>query len=270
MKQLILIVTSITLLGCQKNKESIINDFFDSLNRKDTNTVNHLLNDKLQAKVDDEIINKDDFVNYLIKGYSINKKYNILNIEDKDSILIVKIEIQSPLDTILKIKTLPINNFSLKIQNGKIINIESVKEKQSNKTHNDEYWKIYSAVLFYLDDNHFLDSVMTDTPNKREVINNIITNHAHKFFQENGEIQTKYLKTSSLRGVYKCNNCIYKIIEFKGTSTCLVLGFYATSYVVDENYIRIRTDKGDLLLKIIDENTLEGEGWAEGYYKKVK
>ena len=48
------------------------------------------------------------------------------------------------------------------------------------------------------------------------------------------------------------------------------MGFYATGYTNDGDYVRITTDKGDLLFKIIDDETLCGEGWAKGTYKKVK
>lgn len=78
------------------------------------------------------------------------------------------------------------------------------------------------------------------------------------------------MKTSFLRGSYYCKTGFYRLLDFKGLSTVVLSGLYASSYVVDENYIRIKTDKTDLLFKIKDSNTLEGEGFAEGVYKKIK
>lgn len=72
-----------------------------------------------------------------------------------------------------------------------------------------------------------------------------------------------------LSGKYSCvNNCIYQSFEFKGESSVLVDGIFAASFVTDKNYVRIKTDKSDLLLKIQDENTLIGEGFATGTYIK--
>ncbi len=41
-----------------------------------------------------------------------------------------------------------------------------------------------------------------------------------------------------------------------------------TSYTRDGDLLRIRTDKSDLLLTIQDANTLMGEGFAKGTYRK--
>jgi len=43
---------------------------------------------------------------------------------------------------------------------------------------------------------------------------------------------------------------------------------FTTSYVRDGEYIRVTTDKSDLLIKIVDTNTLIGEGFAKGTYRK--
>jgi len=44
---------------------------------------------------------------------------------------------------------------------------------------------------------------------------------------------------------------------------------FATSYEKDGNIIRIKTDKSDLMLTIQDNETLIGEGFAKGIYKKL-
>jgi hypothetical protein len=68
--------------------------------------------------------------------------------------------------------------------------------------------------------------------------------------------------------------CIYNKLEFKGESTVIVYSNlmmsegFTTSYVRDGEYIRVTTDKSDLLIKIADENTLIGEGFAKGIYRK--
>lgn len=48
-----------------------------------------------------------------------------------------------------------------------------------------------------------------------------------------------------------------------------IFGFsLASSYELDENIIRIRTDKSDLLFEIKDSQTLIGEGFARGTFRK--
>jgi uncharacterized protein with PIN domain len=66
---------------------------------------------------------------------------------------------------------------------------------------------------------------------------------------------------------------LYRSFNFKGLSSVVVtdgiMGFpYATSYERDGEIIRIKTDKGDLLLTIKDSNTISGEGYAVGTYIK--
>ena len=67
----------------------------------------------------------------------------------------------------------------------------------------------------------------------------------------------------------------YNSIEIKGESSCIIvdgfLGFpFATSFERDGNILRVRTDKSDLMFTIQDSETLIGEGFAEGIYKKKK
>ena len=45
---------------------------------------------------------------------------------------------------------------------------------------------------------------------------------------------------------------------------------YATSYELDENLVKIRTDQSDLLFEIQDCQTLIGEGFAKGIFVKEK
>ena len=75
-----------------------------------------------------------------------------------------------------------------------------------------------------------------------------------------------------LEGEYKIQgNGIYSSIDFKGKTTVVIKGMgmaFPSTYVQDGNLIRVKTDKTDLLFTIKDGNTLVGEGFAEGLYKK--
>ena len=85
---------------------------------------------------------------------------------------------------------------------------------------------------------------------------------------QQNEMSGEYINTS--------NNGLYKSIDFKGKTTVVVkIGLFdkvqpeiASSYVVDGNLVRIHSENGDLLFKVIDKNNLVGEGFAEGKYTK--
>lgn len=98
---------------------------------------------------------------------------------------------------------------------------------------------------------------------------------------------------NSIRGVYVCDNsnkkpdtttrsmdytevfidltCTVTTFDFKGKSTVEMIlpnGKVVSSYVIDEDYIRIKGTGSDILLKRQDKNTLIGEGVFQGVYQK--
>ena len=65
----------------------------------------------------------------------------------------------------------------------------------------------------------------------------------------------------------------FRFADYRRTVTVYdaFFGFpFTSSYDLDENYIRIRTNTSDLLLEIKDSKTLVGDGWARGIYTKVE
>lgn len=85
---------------------------------------------------------------------------------------------------------------------------------------------------------------------------------------------TTLIMKPSIKGLYvNTKGGIYRSFDFKGESTVSVKdGFigldFAVGYIIDGNIIRITSNSGDLLLNIKDENTLIGEGFSTGIYKK--
>lgn len=81
---------------------------------------------------------------------------------------------------------------------------------------------------------------------------------------------------TTLSGTYtSTDNPFYQSLTFKGKTTVVIkdaiFGMeYPTSYERDENYIRIETDKSDLLLELTDPDTLVGEGFAKGTFIKTE
>ena len=68
---------------------------------------------------------------------------------------------------------------------------------------------------------------------------------------------------------------LYKSLTFKGKKTVVirdaVFGMdFPSEYDKDEEFLRVKTDKSNLLFEIISEDTIKGEGFAEGLYIKKK
>jgi len=66
---------------------------------------------------------------------------------------------------------------------------------------------------------------------------------------------------------------LYKSLTFKGKRTVVIhdaiFGMdFPSEYDKDEEFLRVKTDKSDLLFEIISEDTIKGEGFAEGLYIK--
>lgn len=69
------------------------------------------------------------------------------------------------------------------------------------------------------------------------------------------------------------DNPFYKSLTFKGKKTLVIhdaiFGMdFPSEYEKDEEFLRVKTDKSDLLFEIISEDTIKGEGFAEGLYIK--
>ena len=100
-------------------------------------------------------------------------------------------------------------------------------------------------------------------------------------------------KTNGISGVYVCDKstknadttilqeghaerimdqtCIFTQFEFVGSNTVKIgteSGEVVSSYVVDKDYVRIKGSGSDILLKVQDGNTLNGEGVVQGIYYK--
>lgn len=80
-------------------------------------------------------------------------------------------------------------------------------------------------------------------------------------------------KSDNLEGKYILieGKSFYDSFSFKGKSTVIIesIGMeFVTSYVKDEEYLRIEVEPSQLLLKIQSKDTIIGEGFASGIYIK--
>ncbi len=98
-----------------------------------------------------------------------------------------------------------------------------------------------------------------------EPVSGVSKNKMQKKIETEVENMKDILEISGERG-------IYSTLIFKGKNTVVIKSFqleFATSYEMDGDYIKIKTESTDLLFKVKDNNTLIGEGFASGVYKKV-
>jgi hypothetical protein len=155
-----------------------------------------------------------------------------------------------------------VNNYNRKLLlNSNIQNNSGRENEESNSNYYQQYYTSKSDTSNYVIALIIIILLLTWGINKKEVI--------YSFFQNQNAKLSAPLQ-NKLFGKYSCNSeCIYSSFEFKGKSTVVISNIFAYTYVIDENYIRIKTDKSDLLLKITDQNTLTGEGFATGIYVKI-
>lgn len=266
MKYLNILFIAIIISGCTKSKQEVVDSYFESLSNRDTFALVNCLSPNFKIEYPDTILDLSQFINYQKDDFFHEKRFDIVNSSDEDSVVKVKFNFITPLDSALGVKSKIEVDAKFYISENKIDEIIYRPNPDTQKENNDEFVKYFYALKCYLYDNQIFDSTINDDKSKLKKF--YITN-SKKFNNLDEKVRNDYYKTSFLRGVYRCENCIYRKIEFLGKSTCMILGFFGTSYVVDDNFIRIKTDKGDLILRIIDKNTLEGEGWASGLYKKM-
>ena len=67
-------------------------------------------------------------------------------------------------------------------------------------------------------------------------------------------------------------DCIYSKFNFKDNNKVVVVVSdgveFSATYEMENEKVRIKTEKIDIVLQMQDKNTLSGEGYAKGLYKK--
>ena len=119
---------------------------------------------------------------------------------------------------------------------------------------------LYSLLLF------FICACSYNTDNKEEQSGSLMGDVEAIFEKSPKDIQ--------LEGTFVAkDNTFYKSLTFKGKRTVVIrdaiFGMdFPSEYDRDEEFLRVKTDKSDLLFEIISEDTIKGEGFAEGLYVK--
>ena len=124
----------------------------------------------------------------------------------------------------------------------------------------------YIPFAFYIKDQYGIDD-------EREIATNI-KKYLSEYIGLPISDRKQYKTYAHLQGIFVSKDCaFYRKLIFRGKRTVTIVdaifGFsFASSYEVDEDIVRIRTDKSDLLFEINDSQTLIGEGFAKGTFRK--
>lgn len=193
------------------------------------------------------------------------KKSTILKIQDFDSIVKTEEKLSTITDSLLEVKPNIVVKKTYRFSDEKLksITIDTILNcEEYLKSYNEKTIPFY----FYIQDKYY------DKDNKEISAN--IKQYLTEFTTLPVSEQKTIKKYANLQGVYVSDNYFYTELTFRGKKTVSIRGLltlgipFATSYELDENYVKIRTEKCDLLLEIKDDKTLIGEGFAEGTYKK--
>jgi hypothetical protein len=277
MKKLSLVLfLAITLTNCTVDKTKIVEDVIENINSKNyKESSKYLAEDFKYIKFNsDSIYDKTYFMEVFnkpsIKGN--NFIYNIVDIEETDSTVSTKEEQYRPWDTILQVGTYTEVRKTYYFTGEKInkIIIDSILNEEK---YVEEFNELISPVNEFIEEKYGNEIEELKGKVRLDYLYENVLSYFIEYSKLSDEEKNEYKISSYLKGTFTCKGGIYAKLVFKGKSTVVIYdGFigipFPTSYVIDENYIRIRTDKSDLLLKIKDSKTLEGEGWAKGTYIK--
>ncbi len=262
----IVIATTILMTACQKNKQDIVKDFLSSTNSFDKAKIEQLLADNF-VYVQSNGIKQDKaaFLNRIdsLKNYGNNS--NIISAQVFDSVIKTEERATTMIDSLLDVTPKIVQHKTYNVKDGKIVSVQ-LDTTLNWGEYNKSFREKIIPFLFWVEDTHGLKG-------EQEIFKDL-KKHLTEYSQVSVFDKKKYRTYANLQGSYVSkNNSFYRKLIFKGKTTVVIVDAifgmsFPSSYVLDEKYIRIRTDKSDLFLEIKDNNTLVGEGWAAGTFKR--
>lgn len=267
MKNFIPFLVCVFLLSsCQQSKEDAVNDLLKAENSFDKEKVSQLLSDSFIYYGTVDTLNKDEYLSWLDSTLRpLECKTSILNIQDLDSIVKTEEQVRSCIDVSLDVTPPYVRKMTYRFFNDKLISITV------DSTNYEEYVKSYNEkcnpFVFYIKDKYGKEDWNEIAPNLKKYLSEYTVLSVSE--------KKQYETYAYLQGTYVSKDCVfYKKLIFRGKRTVTIIdaifGFpFSTSYELDEDIVRIRTDKSDLLFDIKDSQTLIGEGFANGTFIKV-
>ena len=263
-----LFVCAILFSASHQSKTELVNDFLDAKNCFDVAKVEPFLADSFKFYMNDTLFNKSEYLTDITgekKSYKF--KSAIIEIQELDSIVKTKERISNILDSLLDISPKVIQYVTYSFSDDKIksIKVDSIPNYEEDSEASEE--KIQPFLFYVYDQYGILDA--------KEIFSADFEKYLIEYASLSVSDRKKYTIYWHLQGTYVSKKALYSKLIFRGRRTVTVydafFGFpFTSSYDLDENYIRIRTNTSDLLLEIKDSKTLVGDGWARGIYTKVE
>lgn len=267
MKRVVLFFVCATLLSsCHQNKLDIMKDYIDAINSYDSEKLNNILTDNFMYYGGKDALNKTDYIAIMDYEENIGQKAIVLKMQDSDSIVKTEEKTITFVDSLLEVKPNPIRKRTYVFSDNKIKSIirdTALYFDEYAKAHNEKIAPLYLYVL-----NQY--NIQSD----EKAFNENIKKYVSEYVSLPASERKKYSSYAYLQGTYESDDCVfYKKLIFKGKRTVTIIDGlfglpFATSYEIDENLIKIKTDKSDLLFEMKDGQTLIGEGFAKGTFKK--
>ena len=266
MKKFISILVSVALFSsCHQSREDIVKNLIKAENSYKIEKVSQYLDDNFNYYHSGDTVNKEKYLSWLETDFqAVGRKISILELQDLDSI--IKTEEQSCSIIDLSLDVTPyILNVTYRFTDDNLvasITIDTTNDEKYTKSYN-EKWMPFGI---YLQDHY---GMMTES----EFIADM-----KKYLSEYNSLptsqRTRYEKYAHLQGTYESKDCaLYKKLIFTGKSTVTIIALFgipfSTNYDLDGNIVRISTDRGYLLFEIKDNQTLIGQGFANGEFIKI-
>ena len=263
---IILFLGVVLLLSCQKTKRGTVNNFIDAINSNDVESVGKYIS-KDFVYIDDDTLNITA-VYSMLDSFKVHEiETIILKIEETDSLVKTEEQTRSILDTLLGVKPLVTKEKTYKFVEDRLCSV-TVDTTLNYVEHKEALNEKKNAFSFFLKDKYEIED-------EADIANELVK-YLKEYVDLSPSDKKRYSTYGNLQGTFVSRDCpFYRKLIFRGRKTVTIVDAFfgmsfTSSYEVDENYIRISTDKSDLLFEIKDSQTLVGEGFSKGTFKKVK
>lgn len=266
MKKFFVLFLGVVLLSsCQKTKRGTVNSFIDAINSYDAKNVDKFISNDF-VYIDDDTLSNTDFYSMLDSFRAHKIETIILKIEEADSIIKTEEQTRSIYDSLLGVKPIVTKEKTYRFTEDRLSSV-TVDTTLNYAEHNEALNEKKNAFSFFLKDKYEIEEA--------DVADELVK-YLKEYVDLSPSDKRRYTTYGNLQGTFVSRDCpFYRKLIFRGRKTVTIVDAFfgmsfTSSYELDENYVRISTDKSDLLFEIKDSQTLVGEGFSKGTFKKTK
>lgn len=258
------LVCMIILSSCHQTKSDIVSNFVDATNSYNKEKVEKYLSANF-IYIGNDTLDKSEYLSKMDSLKTVEHQSLIIKIQESDSLVKTEEKIISIIDSILEVTPKVVLQKTYQFAEDKLVSVTV-----DSTLYYDDYIKSYNEKMapftFFVKDQYDVQDETEFTANIKKYLAEYVSLPASD--------KKKFRTYGNLQGTYVSKNCaFYRKLIFRGKSTVTIVDAifgmsFATSYEVDEDLVRVRTDKSDLLFEIKDSQTLIGEGFAKGTFIK--